>query len=952
MELSDAAQALWGKKSNRDGDARWLPLVAHLIDTKNVGFWLYSNWLSDGDRNFLTQRIASEMVNAGLSPMEAQDQAETEIAKLVKFLCYIHDIGKATPAFQKKKSYNHDDQLDEELVDQLMRHSFKGLADATLSSASKSPHARAGEAILQRAGLNETIAAIIGGHHGKPQTSSPINQLDDYTSNYYQSDNNKDIQKPWKKVQGELIQYGRELAGYKDIKDVPPVTQAEAVILEGLLIMSDWLASSEYLNDNVDYPMFTLIGLDEGFDSLDMDERWKRAIRTWKLNDQWEPNEVNDADRYYQDHFGFKPRKIQSVMAEELLETSDPGLMIVEAPMGIGKTEIALAAAEQLASVTGRSGVYVGLPTQATANAMFKRVKNWAKKMAQGDELNFAMELLHGKAYLNSDFTDLPRAEDVDMDSEDAQEGAVSVNSWFSGKKSILADFEVGTIDNLLLMGLKQKHLFLRHLGFSNKVVILDEVHAYDAYMNSYLYRALEWLGAYHVPVVILSATLPKEKRNEIIGTYFEGKYHSSYKKNLEAPNGWQDNFAYPLLSILDGQELKQISDFGQKLPSHELKIAYLDEDPNVVMAKVEAKIANGGVAGIIVNTVKRAQQFAKLVPDDIEYLVLHSAFLATDRSNKETKLQDLIGKDGKRPKKYIVIGTQVLEQSLDIDFDVLFTDIAPMDLLLQRAGRLHRREIARPKGLEESLMYVLKPEGEGYGDANEAIYEKYYLQKTEAFLPKVVKLPDDISVLVQKVYDPATDEQVDNLKDAKEDSDNHFAKEKRKAESFQVGEPVYPDDPEDLTDESWVEDLTIHGWLDWDQGQLDENQAIAAVRDIRETVEVILLKEVDKENYLLGNENRKVKEIMDRRGDKEIAQEVIRLPGVLTLDINKSIKALETLTIKNFPEWQNSPWLKGSLALVLDENNETTFAGYRLKYSQEIGLTHEKEEGDNCEQL
>lgn len=151
-------------------------------------------------------------------------------------------------------------------------------------------------------------------------------------------------------------------------------------------------------------------------------------------------------------------------------------------------------------------------------------------------------------------------------------------------------------------------------------------------------------------------------------------------------------------------------------------------------MAKVEAKIANGGVAGIIVNTVKRAQEFAKLVPKGVGCLVLHSAFLATDRMNKEEKLQDLIGKNGQRPKKYIVIGTQVLEQSLDIDFDVLFTDIAPMDLLLQRAGRLHRHEIDRPEGLEESVLYVLKPEGDGYGDANEAIYEKYYLQKTEAF--------------------------------------------------------------------------------------------------------------------------------------------------------------------------------------------------------------------------
>ncbi len=136
-----------------------------------------------------------------------------------------------------------------------------------------------------------------------------------------------------------------------------------------------------------------------------------------------------------------------------------------------------------------------------------------------------------------------------------------------------------------------------------------------------------------------------------------------------------------------------------------------------------------------------------------------------------------------------------------------------------------------------------------------------------------------------------------------------------------------------------------MHGWLDWDAGNLDENQAIAAVRDIRESVEVILLKEVDSKYYLLDEGKETV--AVDEIGDRDLAQEIIRLPGVLTLDVDKAIKTLETITIKRFPEWQNSPWLKGSIALVLDENNETTFAGYRLKYLPAIGLTHEKEEGE-----
>ena len=149
---------------------------------------------------------------------------------------------------------------------------------------------------------------------------------------------------------------------------------------------------------------------------------------------------------------------------------------------------------------------------------MFSRVNSWLENISKEKQENFSIDLLHGKAKFNEEYRNLPQASEI-MDEEES-DGAVTVNSWFSGKKSILTKFTVGTIDNLLLMGLKQKHLFLRHFGFADKVVILDEVHAYDTYMSSYFFKALEWLGAYKVPVVILSATLPVEKREKIVRSY------------------------------------------------------------------------------------------------------------------------------------------------------------------------------------------------------------------------------------------------------------------------------------------------------------------------------------------------------------------------------------------------------------------------------------------------
>lgn len=932
--LSQQALALWGKKKiDKNGVPLWLPLIVHMIDTKNVGTWLYNCWLCDGQKSLLTRRLS-----------------EDEVIKLVQFICYIHDIGKAIPAFQIKKSYDDEHRaLDNYLINRLVRKSFTGLNDLLLNSAGKSKHACAGEAILEEAGLNETVAALVGGHHGKPQSGNQRSQLHEYTANYYQVDqcqSNQDraVQSRWKKVQKELIDYGLQLTGFHNLGEIPAIIQPEAVILEGLLIMADWLASSEYLNNDSGKPMFNMIGLNQGINDLDMTERYKKAIDTWVVNDAWVPEEIDDIDEYYKSHFSFRPRQIQVAMEENIRDTIDPGVIIIEAEMGIGKTEIALTAAEQLAYATSRTGVYIGLPTQATTNAMFDRVNAWLHRIANLEGLKLDIKLLHGKANWNSRYTSIPRAEDIE--SGDFGEGTVTVNSWFEGKKSILSDFTVGTIDNLLLMGLKQKHLFLRHLGVSNKVIVIDEVHAYDAYMNSYLSKALEWLGAYHVPVIILSATLPKDRRNHLIYSYFKGKYGDE-KSDLQAEAGWESNLSYPLLSILDGKKLKQYSDFGLPSKTKKLLVDYIDEDPRTALLKVNEKIKNGGVAGIIVNTVKRAQIFAKLAQDYEKTTdskepalikVLHSGFLATDRSEHEKELQCLIGKNAKRPRKLIVIGTQVLEQSLDIDFDVLFTDIAPIDLLLQRAGRLHRHTISRPKGLEKRYLYIMKSKGNDYGAANESIYEKYYLQKTEHFLTSEILIPDDISRLVQLVYDEATDGEIPNLTEAKDKLMFDFKREKSKAKTFQINSPVYPDDETDLLDETWVDYFTIHRWLDRDKGNLNENQASAAVRDIQESIEVILLKEIEGAYYLLNGTK------VDQISDIELAKQVIRLPHVLTLDIEQAIHRLETITIKNFPEWQQSSWLKEALALVLDAHMTCKFMGYHLKYSSVSGLSYEKE--------
>lgn len=902
--LSKQVTSLWAKKENRDGQELWLPLIAHLVDTQNVINWLYNHWLNENQRLIMGEKLSQK-----------------EMQHLIKFIGFFHDIGKATPAFQTKPSYNRDQELDSELMEKLLRHGFTGLNDFMPSERRKSPHAIAGETILEENGLDISVGAIIGAHHGKPagQYFDSYDQLCAYTSNYLQSDGDDQLQKNWERVHRELINYGLHLSGYSELVEVPSINQEQAVLLTGLLIMADWIASSEYLNDDPTQPMFPLIRLEQDFDNLDMEARFEHAIMTWDISGHWTPQAVTDVDKHYQQRWGFNPRIVQHIMSEVIGKISDPGMIIIEAPMGIGKTEIALTAAEQLSFTKDITGLFMGLPTQATSNAMFSRVDRWVDSLAKEENTVLPIKLMHGKAQFNDENRELPHAENI------GDQGSVVVNSWFSGKKSMLADFSIGTIDHLLLMSLKQKHLFLRHLGLSGKVVIIDEIHAYSSYMNSYLARALQWLGAYHIPVIALSATLPKKKRTELIEAYYRGKYGHK----LHDLGDWQGSQAYPLLTYLDGEKVKQFDDFPQTTDPKKVKIVRLNCDDEQLMVKVADTIKDGGVAGIVVNTVKRAQKLYKIIPDGIPKLLLHSAFLAPDRTKLEEKLQKYIGKGAKRPEKMIVIGTQVLEQSLDIDFDVLFTDIAPMDLVLQRIGRMHRHNIKRPKQLAAPTTYVLGINSLGdYGDANEAIYEKYWLMKTDHFLPNTIQLPNDISNLVQAVYNSETDESIPGIEGPRHDERVVVEKEESKAKAYQITTP-YPDE-------------NLHGWLDRDrEGTDDDTTAEAAVRDIKESIEVVLVQHTPNGDYLADGRS------LDDVSEDVIAQQLIRLPNAVTPDITKAIDRLERITEKYYHSWLNSIWLKGMLALPLNQELKADFNGWQIHYSKDLGLMYKKDEED-----
>lgn len=906
--------ALWGKKNEVDGQYFWLPLIVHLIDTKNVITFLYTHWLDDGQRKLIEQNLGPKAEN------------------IIQFLGYIHDIGKATPAFQIKQSRWNNSDLDQEIIEHLLKAGFKDINDK-LPLAEKSPHNFAGEAILLNYGVEASFAALLGGHHGKPCDHNLKNDIADHTANYYQKDLDTDVQEVWKKIQLDFFEFGLEECGLSNASEIPKIKQEIAVELEGLLIMADWLASSEYFNEDKSLPMFNLIPLtDEEFilDKNWLKRRFQRAIKTWFLDGVWMPQRISDIDAYFREIWNFSPRHVQKEMLTAIRTIIEPGIIVIEAPMGIGKTEIALAAAQQVAAVKGKSGVFVGLPTQATSNAMFSRVKTWLNTIGQEQGDRFSINLAHSKAGFNMEFSNLPLAENMESEETDT---SVSVNQWFLGKKSVLSKFNVGTIDNLLQMGLKQRHLFLKHLGFADKVIIIDEVHSYDAYMSSYLKKVLTWLGAYDVPVILLSATLPYETREDLVKAYLAGKCGISVKK-LTKVISFERKTDYPLLTFSDGDKVNQLADFKQDT-QQKIEVVRLKLDDQELGEKILDEISEGGIAGVIVNTVARAQTLARIINSldaNVNLLVLHSSFLSSDRARLETKLQQLIGKNlTGRPKQLVVIGTQVLEQSLDIDFDVLFTDIAPMDLLMQRIGRLQRHHRVRPENLQQARVFVSEIEKFGcYGDANQLIYSRYILMKTDYYLPAEIEIPTDISKLVNLTYsseiftrnDLSSDE-IKDLKIAKDEEDLYIEKEKQKASNFQIAAPKSK--------------KLIRGWLELTK-PINELVGDASVRDIEDSIEVVLLKKTDTDVTLLNGESI---EFVD---SSEIAGQTIRLPHRLTFNIESTINVLEKQTSRLFPEWATDPWLKRSLAFCLDENNRAIFNGYKVTYDQLLGLVCEKE--------
>lgn len=894
-------------KSSRDTKEKWLPLYMHSLDAAGIMEKLIRRWLPDS------------VVNAVGLP-------EEEFIRVAVFLAATHDEGKLGAVFIEKISI----ALSGIVRERLVRDGFLD-AEKRRMGVKDLRHTVTGEMILRETGCPVAYASMVGGHHGRPTGREEREgaMIEAYPRSYF---GNADTEK-WRSVWNAAYHFARKRAGYQEGEEFPKLTVPAQVLLTGLLIVADWIAS------NPEY--FPLLPVESTGSLTEYPQRVDQAWSILGFTESWNPCCFGINAKIFRERFGFELRPVQEMVLKAVQETGQPGLYILEAGMGTGKTEAALAAAELLATKAGCGGLYIGLPTQATANGIFPRLESWAERQAQKDCVTLSIRLAHGMATLNKEYNALFSG---DASMEDAvPEELLIVHEWFQGRKqALLADFVIGTIDQLLMMSLRKRHVFLRHLGLAGKVVIIDEAHSYDVYMSVYLDMALKWLGAYKIPVIVLSATLPEKRRKELVLAY-QSKRRSSAEE-------WQRSREYPLLTWTDGKTVNQRS-VEEKGIVRQVRIEKLLEK-NLIPYLVNAATENACV-GVIVNTVGKAQEIAQALydakPDGVEVILFHSRYTAEDRARIEEKLLRRLGKESGEPERQrlIVVATQVLEQSLDIDLDVLVSELCPMDLLLQRIGRLWRHALhGRPPGFTEAKCLLLCTEDELYGEGTKKVYHELLLRRTAAKLKDVIELPKDIPELVQDVYELENDlmERTAEYCRLEENFLLNEGKRREKAEGYCITKPT--------TDAG----NTLSDWLSNDAGE-DNVSAEASVRDGGAAgIEVLLMVlRQDKITFLPWQDEGEVFRGYDIPAEEEarkILRQRIRLPKEFSgKRYEETIAELEKWK-KQAPEWEWSPWLRNEYILFLDETFSTELCGYRLVYSKEFGLINStlspegKEEG------
>ena len=926
--LSEQTLSVWAKTNLADpSDPSYLQLWQHLEDTAATASHVWDDFLPDHVKEILAEDLG------GMNEARAT----------LLFLCGVHDAGKASPAFEMM---NQRCATRTQHTGLTIEYDFFGV-----ENRSRIRHELVGYHDL-RDWLTARTTARPGTCDQGGERSAGLSR--------------ESLPSDWQRCRFELFDWMAAANGIDAISPTwpqRPIPKRSQTLLTAAVIICDWIASNtRYFPLNTSRQDETVFDADTraawAWRAIGIPAPWRAPHTPEGASDATSPDNMRTTyDRLFAKRFRIPDatlRPAQRSAVEAADSMAEPGLMILEANMGEGKTEAALLAAERLADRFHLGGVYYALPTQATVNAMFTRFADWIEQLPAGTRPAFAsIFLAHGKRDLNDEFAALRTRRygdgtsadtafnevnefnddyelrwNMDHANSDGRSGSrlnghsdtrrhalsAVVNPWLSGRKrGNLSDFVVGTIDQVLMAALRSKHVVLRHLALAGKVVVLDEVHANTAYMNVFMERVLSWLAYYETPVVMLSATLPQQRRLAYLQAYEAGRRalrsehqyaldhtygHDRSKSAGDATTSSNDerrhgsrarsrfrgerdaataaqtpvtasspspdtqstyDLRYPLISLSGGDAPRYIAPEPSGRSSR-VTVRYCDDSDESLTSLLRTQLADGGCAIVIRDTVARAQHAYQLIRHELaeelgaDVTLAHSRFLAFDRARIDRDLVHRFGPDSEdRPRCAIVVATQVAEQSLDVDFDLMVTDIAPIDLILQRAGRLHRHrrgEGKRPERLRSPQLFITgiakwKDDAVPEFSAGVAtVYHRHLLLRSLATLgispdtERVIDIPAVIPELVQHTYgdNPIGPESwQDVMRSAAADWTDQQDRKQSIAQRFRILEPS--SSPCDL--DNWLG----RDPLDDPDGRSDDaRQARAAVRDSDENVEVIAL--------------------------------------------------------------------------------------------------------------
>jgi CRISPR-associated endonuclease/helicase Cas3 len=892
-KMNKDLKKIWAKTSKTNPE-EWHPLILHMLDVA-----------ASADAILAREPESTRIRMAAILGM-AWEEARAWL--LLVIAC--HDLGKACPGFQCK---------------------WPHLLDSTGLRLPRSTNTEINHAFVSQIALSELlqemewpedlaelVADAVGCHHGE-RAAEQAKDKAAYEIYVGRGERLEAVRHDWAGARRVHVDALVSVFKPSKIPAKQTLTGPDFMLLSGLTSFADWIGSNE------DWFPF---GRPD--DCADL-QRWfeNRKVRAEQALDAigWLPRTpLSREPKFFQQVFGFAPRPLQQAVADALNTLEKPAILLVEAPMGEGKTEAAFFAHLELQRRFQHRGLYMALPTKATSNAMFERTLKFLRD--QGMNRTLDLQLLHGGILLNDAFQNLRISNIYDP----KRSGDVRAGEWFTNKKrALLSEYGVGTVDQALLPILPVRHNFVRLWGLANRVVIFDEIHAYDAYTGTLLVHLLRWLLALGSSVVLLSATLSPSVRRKLAG--------------VVAADFPEKEKNYPRLSLFCPGEAVTQKHFAAD-PSRRLTLQVRRISPDLpnVHDALALYLGDCGMGMALVNTVQRAQDLYQLFPageplehegkrvgkrlaDDTEIFLFHARFPAEQRQKREEKVLAMFGERGERTGRKILIATQVAEQSLDLDFDLIATDLAPIDLVLQRAGRLWRH-VRNSRPTAEPTLLVAGLAGDELPQFGKPlwwgeVYREDILLRTWCLLraKQNLTLPDEIDPLVQAVYE----EQVEvpdflreRLEKALQNGDGEEITYRGQANQAIIGLP---------DDASW-NDSARFVLFDEDEPGVHRT-LMAQTRLGEESVVAIPLWPEDEFNPVAVPDFSQAKQWYLR---------------AVSLSRKGVVKKLQT---EGVPEgWKESPLLRNCFPLLL-ETDERWTKDATVRLDEDLGLVYESKENE-----